>query len=81
MNKKVSGHEGREKDIVHEAMKSAKEEFLKSMEQLKGKKEEYKDIKKSNDEERKRIAIEEKKANSFKFSKMEKKMPFFPSLK
>jgi hypothetical protein len=51
------------------------------MSHLRGKKEEYKDIKKENDEERKRLKIEERKANAFKFSKMEKKMPFLPSIK
>eukprot|EP00347_Sterkiella_histriomuscorum_P011236 403373226 len=61
-------------------MKSAKEEFLRSMNALKEKKEEYKDLKKFNEEERKRIKIEEKKASSFKFSKMEKKTPFLPAI-
>jgi hypothetical protein len=61
-------------------MKSAKQEFLEAMQALRGKKEEYKDLKKENEEERKRLKIEEKKAASFKFSKMEKKQSFLPNL-
>lgn len=43
------------------------------MQALRAKKDEYRDLKKANEEERKRLKEEEKKANSFKFSKMEKK--------
>lgn len=50
------------------------------MDALKGKKEEYRELKKFNEEERKRLKEEERKANSFKFSKMEKKEPFLPSI-
>lgn len=44
------------------------------------KKEEYKEIKIQNNEERKHMIEEEKKAQSFKFTKMEKKVPFLPTL-
>ena len=62
-------------------MRTAKQEFLDAMQHLRNKKDEHKDIKKQNDEERKKIKEEERKANSFKFSKMEKKIPFLPSIK
>lgn len=61
-------------------MKSAKQEFIDALQALRGKKDEYRDLKKQNEEERKRLKEEEKKANSFKFSKMEKKQSFLPSL-
>lgn len=79
MNKFISGHE-RDHTDVHSQMRSAKQEYLDSMVHLRGKKDEYKDLKKENDEERKRLRIEEKKAASFKFGKMEKQVPFLPSI-
>mmetsp|Transcript_43803 Transcript_43803/g.42267 ORF Transcript_43803/g.42267 Transcript_43803/m.42267 type:complete len:106 (+) Transcript_43803:86-403(+) len=50
------------------------------MQALRGKKDEYHDLKKNNEEERKQMKREERQAKSFKFNKMEKKMPFFPAL-
>ena len=79
MHKKASGLE-RDKDMVHTIMKSAKQEFLDAMQALRGKKDEYKELKQMNEEERKRIKEDERKAASFKFSKMEKKQPFLPNL-
>ncbi len=79
MHKKATGMD-RDKDEVHIAMKSAKQEFLDALQALRGKKDEYKDLKKENEEERKRMKEEERKAASFKFSKMEKKQPFLPNL-
>jgi hypothetical protein len=38
-------------------------------------------MKRSNDDERKRLLEEERKAKSFKFTKMEKKHAFLPALK
>ena len=38
-------------------------------------------MKRANDEERKRLLDEERKARSFKFTKMEKMKPFLPALK
>lgn len=72
MHKKATGLE-RGNDDVHAIMKSAKEEFLQAMQALRGKKDEYRDLKKQNEEERKLMKEEERKANSFKFTKMEKK--------
>ena len=37
-------------------------------------------MKKDKELEKKKLRIEEKKANSFKFTKMEKRIPFFPTL-
>lgn len=62
-------------------MKGAKSEFMQTMQRLREKKDEHKDIKRQNDEERKMIQEEERKAKSFKFAKMEKKTPFLPSIK
>lgn len=53
---------------------------MRAMEALRGKKEEYKDLKRQNEEERKRLKEEERQASSFKFSKMEKKHSFLPSI-
>ena len=80
MFKKISGHQERTNDHVNTQMQSAKDEFMKAMEALRGKKEEYKDLKRQNEEERKRMKEEQRKANSFKFSKMEKKQSFLPSI-
>ena len=62
-------------------MRKAKDTFGETMMQLRARKDEYKDIKKSNDDERKMLQEEERKARSFKFTKMEKKTPFLPSIK
>ena len=48
---------------------------------MRGKKDEFKDIKEQNERERQRLKMEEKQASQFKFGKMEKKEPFFPALK
>jgi len=61
-------------------MQQSKQDFLHVIEALKGKKEEYKGLKQFNNDERKRLKEEEKKANSFKFTKMVKKEPFLPSI-
>lgn len=68
-------------DSVHHVMKEAKNTFLQTMTQLRAKKEEHRDIKRQNDDERKILMEEERKARSFKFTKMEKKTPFLPSIK
>ena len=79
MYKKASGVE-RASEEVHTVMKSAKQEFLESMQALRAKKDEYRELKQLNELERKRMKVEEKKASSFKFSKMEKKTAFLPSI-
>jgi hypothetical protein len=50
------------------------------MEHLKGKKQEYMQMKGENELEREEIRKQEKMAQSFKFTKMSKKTPFFPTL-
>jgi hypothetical protein len=65
---------------VREKMINAKQEYLDAMQSLRGKKNEHKQMKESIDQEKKQLKIDEKKAKSFKFNKMEKKLPFFPSL-
>ena len=80
MYKKITGHEGRDQEQVHTLMKSAKQDFLDALDALKAKKQEYRDLKQNNEAERKQMKIEEKKAKSFKFSKMEKKQPFLPAI-
>lgn len=67
-------------DAVHKVMKAKKNEFLQTMTQLRNKKDEANEIKRMNDEERKVLQEEERKAKSFKFTKMEKKTPFLPSI-
>lgn len=42
-------------EAVHQVMRTSKYAYLQTMMQLKAKKEEHKDIKKANDEERKRL--------------------------
>jgi hypothetical protein len=54
MHKKISGVE-REGDHVKLSIQQAKQEFLEAMHHLRGKKDEYHEMKKQNDEERKRI--------------------------
>ena len=82
MYKKISGQDDMlGMEAVHRVMKNAKNQFLDTMDQLRAKKDEYKDIKKQNDEERRILLEEERKAKSFKFTKMEKKTPFLPSIK
>ena len=62
-------------------MRSAKQAYNETMAQLKEKKGEYQEMKRANEQERKVLLEEERKAKSFKFTKMEKKAPFFPALK
>jgi len=69
------------KEAVARVMKAAKDRFGETMNQLRAKKEEHKDIKRANDEERKQLQDEERKARAFKFTKMEKKAAFLPSIK
>lgn len=68
-------------EAVCQVMRSAKERFMQTMTQLRAKKGEHQEIKRANDEERKQLMEEERKAKSFKFTKMEKKTPFLPSIK
>ena len=68
-------------EAVHVAMKGAKQAYMETMEALRAKKDEHKDIKRANNEERKILMEEERKARSFKFTKMEKKTAFLPSIK
>ena len=68
-------------ESVHQVMKAAKQCFGETMNQLRAKKEEHKDMKRANDEERKQLQEEERKARAFKFTKMEKKAAFLPSIK
>jgi len=68
-------------EAVFSVMRSAKQAYRETMEQLKAKKEEYQEIKRANEDERKVLLEEERKAKSFKFTKMEKKAPFLPALK
>ena len=68
-------------DLTTKHMRTAKQAYIETMEQLKAKKGEYQDMKRANDEERKRLLDEERKAKSFKFTKMEKMKPFLPGLK
>ena len=50
------------------------------MSHLHDKKDEYRQMKAENDLEREQLRKEEKMAQSFKFTKMSKKTPFFPTL-
>jgi hypothetical protein len=68
-------------EAVCASMRAAKERYNETMSQLRAKKEEHRDIKRQNDEERKQLLEEERKARAFKFTKMEKKLPFLPALK
>jgi hypothetical protein len=68
-------------EAVFAVMRGAKQAYSDTMGQLKAKKEEYQDMRRANDDERKLLLEEERKAKSFKFTKMEKKAPFLPALK
>ena len=61
-------------------MVGAKQEFKEYMAQLRSKKDESKELKQSYNVERRNMILEEKKAQSFKFTKMTKKSPFLPTL-
>ena len=66
---------------VFAVMRSAKQAYQETMGQLRAKKEEYHEMKRQNEDERKVLLEEERKAKSFKFTKMEKKAAFLPALK
>ena len=81
MNKKISGSDEREHlDDVRERIRRANSEFTEHMQAYANKKGEYHEIKKMNDLEREQIRKEQKMANSFKFTKMSKRVPFLPAL-
>ena len=58
----------------------AKQGFQNYMNHLEGVKEDYQQMKRDNDLERAEMKRQEKQAAGFKFTKMSKKLPFFPTL-
>lgn len=80
MFKKVTGtHES--KDEARDDMVDSRQRFKLYFDHLRGKKDEYKDIKESNNQEREEIKKQQKLAEQFKFTKMTKKTSFLPALK
>ncbi|CAI2379442.1 unnamed protein product [Moneuplotes crassus] len=77
MYKKVSGYtEPQDTDKVKEEVVKGRENFFEVMGQLRGKKDEYKEIKEKRVKRMKDQAKEEKESQKFKFGAMERKDPF-----
>jgi type II secretory pathway component HofQ len=68
-------------EAVFSVMRGAKQAYAETIGQLRAKKDEYQLMKRANEDERKVLLEEERKAKSFKFTKMEKKASFLPALK
>jgi len=82
MYKKVSGYvEKQESDVVKSQVLNNRDDFFATLEQLKGKKQEYKQIKDKRQKRMKDQEKEEKNVQMFKFGKMKKKDPFLNTVK
>jgi len=69
-----------DESTCRDRQQQCKQEMYDLVEHLKAKKQEYRAMKQNNELEREEIRKQERMAQSFKFTKMSKKMPFFPSL-
>lgn len=77
MYKKITGVD---ENTVRDRQRDGKQQMIDYLEHLKGKKDEYRGMKAANEAEREEMRRQEKQAASFKFTKMSKKAPFFPTL-
>lgn len=77
MYKKISGVD---ETSVRARQRDAKADMDAYMDHLRAKKDEYRALKADNELEREEMRRQEKMAASFKFTKMAKKTPFFPTL-
>ena len=80
MQKFLTGIPDVDSKEVRDQVKQAHADYRNYIVHLKHKKEEYKQIKLDNDEIRKEMIKEAKIAKSFKFGKMNNKIPFLPAL-
>ena len=82
MYKKVSGYtEQKEHHEVKGQVIQSREDFFQTIEHLKGKKEEYKQIKEKREKKMLDQEKEERNIQNFKFGKMKKKDPFWSTVK
>lgn len=79
MEKFLTGS-ARDYDNVATGIRTAKSQFLAGLKELQGTKGEYRSLKEQRKSEKNKLKLEEVEAKKFKFAKMEKKAPFFPSL-
>ena len=77
----ISGVPNWETKETRVLVKQAHKDFKDSLVHLRGKKEEYKEIKKEYAAEREELKREARIAKMFKFTKMTKKISFLPALK
>lgn len=78
---KITGVPNWENKETRDLVREARKEFQDSLVHLRGKKDEYRDIKKANEVEREALKREARIAEMFKFTKMTKKISFLPALK